>query len=302
MPLIAYVAWRFGRRVAPISRAVQARKGDLTDAANEAVVGIEMVQAFGREEIIQKRFADRATAIRDEMIHQAQVEAIYLPPVFYLPSLSVAVVLLLGGRAGDRRVDDLRPVGAVHPTAASDRVAVGSDGADPRSRSAGARLRWTRVRVAGGDPAAARSAGRQRRLAAGRCPSEVTFDDVHFSYNGGSEVLRGVRLQVAPDEIVAVCGRTGSWQVDAAVIAGRATTTRRRVLCMLGGIDSRLLPLTQLRAAVAIVTQRPVLFSETLRANLLAGRPDADEPAITRALELAGLAGFIDSCRTGWRR
>src|SRR5947209_19151985 len=99
LPLIAYMAWRFGRRAAPISRDVQARKGDLTEAANEAVVGIEMVQAFGREEIIQQRFAERATALRDEMIRQARVEAVHLPPVFYLPSLSVAVVLLLGGRA-----------------------------------------------------------------------------------------------------------------------------------------------------------------------------------------------------------
>ena len=85
--------------VAPVSRAVQARKGDLTDAANEAVVGIEMVQAFGREQIVRDRFADRAGAIKTEMLRQARLESIYLPPIFYLPSLSVALVLFLGGRA-----------------------------------------------------------------------------------------------------------------------------------------------------------------------------------------------------------
>src|SRR5215472_12173676 len=47
LPLIGFVAYRFGRRVSPISRRVQARKGDVTEAADEAVVGIEMVQAFG---------------------------------------------------------------------------------------------------------------------------------------------------------------------------------------------------------------------------------------------------------------
>ena len=99
MPLIAVVARRFGYQVAPVSRAVQARKGDLTDAANEAVVGIEMVQAFGREQIVRDRFADRAGAIKTEMLHQARLESIHLPPIFYLPSLSVALVLFLGGRA-----------------------------------------------------------------------------------------------------------------------------------------------------------------------------------------------------------
>ena len=54
LPLIAVVAWRFAHRVMPISRAVQARKGDVTESANEAVVGIEMVQAFGREDDVQR--------------------------------------------------------------------------------------------------------------------------------------------------------------------------------------------------------------------------------------------------------
>ena len=99
MPMIAVVAHRFGGRVAPVSRAVQARKGDLTDAANEAVVGIEMVQAFGRGQVVRESFADRAAGIRTEMLRQARSRRIYLPPIFYLPSLSVALVLFLGGRA-----------------------------------------------------------------------------------------------------------------------------------------------------------------------------------------------------------
>ena len=48
MPPITVLALRFARRVSPISREVQERKGDVTEAADEAVVGIEMVQAFGR--------------------------------------------------------------------------------------------------------------------------------------------------------------------------------------------------------------------------------------------------------------
>jgi ABC-type multidrug transport system fused ATPase/permease subunit len=64
LPLIALVAWRFAHRVMPISRAVQQRKADVTESANEAVVGIEMVQAFGREDDVQDRFAERADAVR----------------------------------------------------------------------------------------------------------------------------------------------------------------------------------------------------------------------------------------------
>src|SRR3954452_1221124 len=58
LPPIGYVANRFGHRVSPISRRVQARKGDVTEAADEAVVGIEMVQTFGRENQVRERFGD----------------------------------------------------------------------------------------------------------------------------------------------------------------------------------------------------------------------------------------------------
>jgi ABC-type multidrug transport system fused ATPase/permease subunit len=298
LPLIAYVAWRFGRRVAPISRAVQARKGDLTDAANEAVVGIEMVQAFGREDIIQGRFAGRATAIRDEMINQARVEAAHLPFVFYLPSLSVAVVLLLGGRAvihgsltyGQLALFIQLLLQIVWPLEAMGLIL---DLGQRALASAGRAFAWLEeiplLPEAPADSAASLPAG---------SPVSVAFDDVHFSYSGGSEVLRGVQLSVAPDEIVAVCGRTGSGKSTLLSLLARHYDPTAGAV-QLAGIDSRSLPLAQLRAAVAVVTQRPVLFSETLSANLLAGRPDADEPAMTRALELSGLAGFVDSLPDG---
>ena len=89
-PLIGLIAWRFAHLVMPISRQVQARKGDVTEAADEAVVGIEMVQAFGREDDVRGRFGDRARSVRDVVVRQAGVEAQHLPGLFFLPTLSIA--------------------------------------------------------------------------------------------------------------------------------------------------------------------------------------------------------------------
>ena len=98
MPPISVLALRFARRVSPLSRKVQARKGDVTEAADESVVGIEMVQAFGREEDVRGRFGGRAEAVRDTVIEQAGVEARHLPGLYYLPALSIAAVVFFGGR------------------------------------------------------------------------------------------------------------------------------------------------------------------------------------------------------------
>ena len=71
MPPIAVLTYVFAHRVFPISRKVQAKKGHLTEASDEAVVGIEMVQAFGREDDVRERFGGRAEAVRSETMSQA---------------------------------------------------------------------------------------------------------------------------------------------------------------------------------------------------------------------------------------
>ena len=98
MPPIAVLTYVFAHKVFPISRIVQAKKGHLTEATDEAVVGIEMVQAFGREDDVRERFTGRAEAVRSETMRQAGVEARFLPGLIFLPSLGIAAVLWFGGR------------------------------------------------------------------------------------------------------------------------------------------------------------------------------------------------------------
>ena len=98
MPPVAILTYLFAHRVFPISREVQRRKGHLTEASDEAVIGIEMVQAFGREEDVRDRFHGRAEDVRRETMRQASVEARFLPGLIFLPTLGIAAVLLFGGR------------------------------------------------------------------------------------------------------------------------------------------------------------------------------------------------------------
>ena len=98
MPPIAVLTYLFAHKVFPISRVVQAKKGNLTEATDEAVVGIEMVQAFGREDDVRERFGGRAEAVRHETMRQAGIEARFLPGLIFLPSLGIAAVLYFGGK------------------------------------------------------------------------------------------------------------------------------------------------------------------------------------------------------------
>jgi ATP-binding cassette, subfamily B, bacterial len=296
MPPIAILTYVFAHRVFPISREVQRRKGHLTEASDEAVVGIEMVQAFGREDDVRDRFHGRAEAVRRETMRQASVEARFLPGLIFLPTLGIAAVLLVGGRqaiAGELTIGQftlfvtlllqlvwpLEALGWIinlgqRATAAASRSFAWLDGIESLPEPA--------------EPAP---------LPTGPLP--VRFEEVRFRYQTGSDVLAGVDLEAAPGEIVAVCGPTGAGKSSLLNLVPRFyDPTGGRVL--VGGVDVRDLALVDLRRSVAIVTQKPILFSIRLRDNLLAGRPDADWGEVLDACEAAGVAEFVDDLPNGY--
>jgi ABC-type multidrug transport system fused ATPase/permease subunit len=289
MPAVGVLTWMFARRVHPISREVQQLKADVTEASDEAVVGIEMVQAFGREDDVRARFRDKARAVRDGVIRQARVEATYLPGLYFLPSVSIAAVLFFGGRDV---IDGTLTIGEfflfyalllqlVWPLEALGWIInLGQRATASASRS----FAWLEHIDEIPEPAD------PKQLPNG--PLAVRFEDVHFAYGRGSEVLDGVDFTVEPGEIVAVCGPTGVGKTSLLNLLPRFyDPTEGNVL--VGGVDVRRTSLATLRDAVAIVTQRPILFSIPLRDNLTAGK-DVDWDVVEAACEAAGVTEFLD--------
>jgi ABC-type multidrug transport system fused ATPase/permease subunit len=296
MPPITVLALRFARRVSPLSRQVQERKGDVTEAADEAVVGIEMVQAFGREAEVQDRFGTKAEAVRDTVLRQAGVEARHLPGLYYLPSLSIAAVVFFGGRQvigghlsiGEFVLFETLLLQLVWPLEALGWI---TNLGQRALASAGRSFAW----LEGIEPLA--EPKEPKRLPKG--PLGVRYAQTRFAYGGENEVLEGVDLVVAPGEIVAVCGPTGSGKTSLLNLLPRFyDPTGGRVL--IGGVDTRELSLAGLRSDVALVTQRPVLFSVPLRENLTAGRDDADWDEVLEACTAAGVDAFAEELPDGY--
>ena len=296
LPPIGLLANRFGRRVSPISRQVQARKGDVTEAADEAVVGIEMVQTFGREDDVRNRFGDRAESVRSAALRQAGVESHHVPGLYYLPGLSIAAVVFFGGRAviegqltiGQFVLFETLLLQLVWPLEAIGWIL---DLAQRALASAGRSFAW----LEGIEPLPEPTSP----LHLPQGPLGVRFERVSFAYGGEVDVLRELDLVVEPGEIVAVCGTTGSGKTSLLNLLPRfydPTGGHVRI----GGVDTRDLPLAELRSDVALVTQRPVLFSVPLRENLTAGREDADWDEVLAACEAAGVDAFGPNLPDGY--
>ncbi|MEO9176150.1 MAG: ABC transporter ATP-binding protein [Gaiellales bacterium] len=296
MPAIAYLTFRYAHRVTPITRIVQQRQADVTEAADEAVVGIEMVQAFGRAQDVRDRFGVKAEAVREGMLRGARIDARYLPVLLFLPTLAIAAVLAIGGHLvihheltlGQFALFNSLLLQLAWPLEALGWIVNLGQRA---IASAGRSFAW--LDGIGSLPEPEHPSA----LPAGAL--SVRLEAVDFAYTTDHDVLRNVHLEVAPGEIVAVCGGTGAGKSSLLSLVARFYDPVEGSV-EIGGVDVRDLALVDLRAAVAVGTQRPVLFSAPLRDNLLSGRPDAPWDDVLAACEAAGVESFLDQLPNGY--
>ncbi len=290
MPLIALLTWRFAHLVIPISRQAQQKVADVTEAADEGVVGIEMVQAFGREPDVQGRFGSKAAAVRDVVLRQAGVEARYLPGLVFLPSMAIALVLGVGGHlviSGDLSLGEFVLFNTLLLQLVWPLEALGwiVNLAQRAVASAGRAFAWLDGVDALAEP--------ENPAALPTGPLSVRYTDVRFAYEETDAVLRGLDLDIAAGEIVAVCGATGAGKTTLLALLPRFYDADGGTVAI-GGVDVCAVALRDLRRTVGVVTQRAVLFSATLRENLQTGRDAAADAEIAAACAAAGVDTFAD--------
>ena len=128
----------------------------------------------------------------------------------------------------------------------------------------------------------------------------VEFREVGFSYPGQSvTALRKVSLRIQPGERVAILGRVGSGKSTLEkLILGLYRPSEGAVL--VDGIDLRQLDPAELRRNIGYVAQDPTLFFGTLRENITIAAPLADDAALLRAAETAGILDYVNSHPQGF--
>ena len=122
----------------------------------------------------------------------------------------------------------------------------------------------------------------------------IVLSDVSFCYPGGAPVLHDLDLIVAPGEHVAIVGASGIGKSSLLNLLLRLAEPQAGQIT-LGGVPLPALAQADLHASIALLSQDSPLFNDTIRANLLIARPDADEPALWTALRDAGIEGFVNA-------
>ena len=296
VPIVVLTAARYGRLSRPALQEVQQRIAELTAEAEESVSGIRVVKAFAREQHMLNRFSDRVTRVFDQNVYSTRLRAFYSPLLGFVPSLGLAVVLLLGGRQvieGNLTIGDFTIFYTYLVLLIGPMRTLGiSLGMAQRAVASGNRMfeildREPRVTSPPDAPPLPEGPGR------------VEFRGVGLRYDGAEPALADVDLEVQAGHTVALVGPTGSGKTSlVALIARLYDPTEGAVL--VDGADLRSVDVHSLRRSIAFVADDSFLFSASVAENIAYARPDATQEQIELAAKRAQAHDFITALPDGY--
>jgi ATP-binding cassette subfamily B protein len=296
VPFVVLSAMRYSRRSRPAVQEVQQRLAELTGEVEEGISGIRIVKAFSREGFMLERFRRSVGRVFDQEIFSTRLQAFYSPLIGFLPSLGLAVVLLVGGRQvihNTLSLGDFTAFYAYLIMLTSPMRTLGiALGMAQRAVASGNRLfeildRDARIESPPGAPPLPEGPGR------------VELRGVSLAYNGGAPALEDIELPVKGGRTVALVGPTGSGKTSLVALLARLYDPSRGEV-LIDGADLRSVDVRSLRSQVAFVADDSFLFSATVAENIAYARPDASREEIELAARRAQAHSFIERFPDGY--
>ena len=300
-PLIALVIRRFGKRMKKATTGAMVETGNLSTALMENLDGVRLIKIENREDAEQARVGEVVGRRQRHVIKSADARAFAGPMSNLVAMIVVAAVMAYAGwqaRDGAMTVGAFAAyIGLLMAAGQSLRQVtnlqtVMSEGLTAADRLFGALDIQPEIREA---PDAA-------PLPHG--PVTVALEGVSFAYGpvseGSAPTLSDVDLVVRPGETVALVGPSGGGKSTILSLLPRFyDVTAGRVT--INGRDIREIRLADLRDRIALVTQEPFLFDDTLAANIAYGRPGATQDQIEDAARAAAAHEFITALPDGYQ-
>ena len=297
VPPLAIATVVFGRRIRRLARQAQDALATANAGLQEGIAGIETVQAFTREEHEVQRYRGAVQKSFGLFIRRWLASSWFMSTSSFMAFGAIAGIFWLGGTMV---ANEEITAGELTEFMLYTMLVAGAVGA-----MAGL---WASVQTAIGATARIfeildtqpEIADRPDARPLPDVRGDVRFEQVDFAYDDRAvPVVRGVDLHIRPGQVCALVGSSGSGKTTLARLllrfydpgSGRIT---------IDGIDLRDVQLQSLRAAMAVVSQDPILFSGTVRDNIRYGRLDATDEQIEQAAALANADGFIREFPEGY--
>ena len=290
------IALRRARALYPAASDVQARLGFYAQFIEQQVQGIRVVKGHGFERVFGARGGDLATDVALAGIERARVRARFQAALLATPGLAMLTVVSLGGY-----------LGATGRLSAGDMLAFLQYLAllvAPVAAGAELLAMWPQGMAAAERIAEVLSAESEvverthpERLAPGK--GAIEFESVEFGYHPNVPVIHDLSLRVDAGQSVAFVGASGSGKSTLAYLLCRFYDPDAGVV-RLDNQAIETVALADLRRAVSVVFEDTVVFTASIRANLVIGKPEAHDDELRRAAELSEADAFIRALPDGY--
>ncbi len=292
-PGLVFLARRFNVAVNARTLAMQEQLGTLSARVQETVAGMTAVRAYAMERSVATAFAEANAEFLRRSIALASVQARFTPLMNLIAGVGTLVLLWVGGRevaAGRMTLGALVAFMGYLGYLAWPTMALGfTMSVVRRGLTSMARIQeMTAAAVAPAPPGPALDGA----------PS-IRFSDLSFAYEGRAPALAGVSFEVAPGEMVAVVGPTGSGKSTLGALVARLWEPPPGTV-FVNGRDVTQVGLASLRGALAWVPQEAFLFSRAIEDNISLDREGIDEARVRDAAAAAGIAAEIETFPAGY--
>ena len=289
-PLIAVALYFIMSRSIPLYKNVQQKLDKVAQITRENLSGVRVVRAFSEQEYEKDRFDKSADELTRGAIVVGRISALLNRATFVIINAAIIAILWFGGglvNTGEMTqgevfafVNYMTQISLALVVVAQLVVTV------TKAIASGTRV----VELLDASPSITDDGNTEVDTSVD-APA-VKFDHVSFGYNEGKYTLTDLTLTVPRGASVGVIGGTGSGKSTLVNLLARFYDVSEGSV-ELFGTDVKKYPLKQLRRTVAYVPQNTMLFSGTIRSNLLMGGRDADDETLWKCLETAQAASFV---------
>lgn len=296
IPITLGAFWRITGQIRKATSKQRERESQIASAAHDVLGALSIIQAFNRERIEQKRFAQQNRRSIRAGLKATRLESKLYRIVSLASAAGLCVILYVGVRlvlsgemtAGDLLVFVAYLRGVNKPMRKIAKLA----GQVAKATSCGQRIADVFA-----IPPSVRDRDGARPLPA--TEGRITFDNVTFSYGPAAPALSEINLTVEPGERVAIVGHTGAGKTTLIRLLLRFHDPQSGSI-RIDDIDIRDVKLRSLRRHIGWVHQDTVLFGMTVAENIALGRPNSEPALIRTVAQRVHADEFIEALPEGY--
>jgi len=297
LPFIGAIVAKFSKKIRRVGHDMQEKLADVTAILHEAISGVHITRAFTMEDEEIDKFSKKDEESLRSQMKGVKLQATVLPIVEFMNTIGISIVMFYGGMLvinGQLSSGELVGfLAAAGMTLSPIKRLTNVNSVFQQSIAAAERIFEIM------DEETEQDENDKDLIPVSYIKGDVEFNNVTFSYDGKSDVLKNINLKVDAGKIIAFVGPSGAGKSTIISLIPRFYNVNNGSI-LIDGMNINNCKLKDLRRHISVVPQDTILFSGSIAENISYGNPEASFEEIVHAAKMANAHDFITDFREGY--